>query len=295
MEEGLHHRYVHVNGIRMHFVEQGRGPLILLLHGFPEFWYSWRYQISFLANAGFHVVAPDLRGFGETEAPQRVDDYTSFHVVGDLISLLDVLGKEEAFVVGHDFGAIFAWDFCLLRPDRVRALVCLSVPFLPRKPSGSFLSEFRAELGENFYMHRFQELGKQEMNFKEMGAKTLLKKIFLQEYDLNYYTGTYEKSGFTGPLSVYRAIERTWELKAAWTNIGVKTSTLFVIGSRDIVYHMPGIKSYIENRFKNDVPNLRDIIFLEGNHFVHQEDYEKFNQLLLQFLQAHNNVNRCSL
>src|SRR3984893_14110749 len=103
------HRFIETNGIRMHVAEQGEGPLVLLCHGFPELWSSWRHQLSALAAAGFHAVAPDMRGYGQTERPEAIDQYTLLHVVGDMVGLLDVLGAEEAVIAGHDWGAVVAW------------------------------------------------------------------------------------------------------------------------------------------------------------------------------------------
>ena len=126
------HRFIETNGIRMHIAEQGSGPLVLLCHGFPESWYSWRHQIGALADAGFHVVAPDMRGYGQTEAPEAIDQYTLLHLVGDMVGVLDALGAETAVIVGHDWGAPVAWHAALLRPDRFRAVIGLSVPYRPR-------------------------------------------------------------------------------------------------------------------------------------------------------------------
>src|SRR5579864_2853685 len=128
------HRFIEINGIRMHVVEAGTGPLVLLLHGFPESWYSWRHQLAALADAGFHAVAPDQRGYGQTERPEPIEAYSMFHLVGDVIGLLDALGEEQAVVVGHDWGAPVAWHTALFRPDRVRGVVGLSVPYRPRTP-----------------------------------------------------------------------------------------------------------------------------------------------------------------
>ncbi len=129
------HRTVETNGIRMHCVEHGTGPLVLLCHGFPESWYSWRHQIQALAAAGFRVVAPDMRGYGQTDRPEPVEAYTMFHLVGDMVGLLDALGAEHAVIAGHDWGAPVAWHAALLRPDRFRAVIGLSVPFRPRGPT----------------------------------------------------------------------------------------------------------------------------------------------------------------
>uniref|UniRef100_A0A7N0UV04 AB hydrolase-1 domain-containing protein n=1 Tax=Kalanchoe fedtschenkoi TaxID=63787 RepID=A0A7N0UV04_KALFE len=122
----------------MHVAETaGQGPIILLLHGFPECWYSWRHQIPALSQLGYRCLAPDLRGFGDTEAPEGFEKYAVFHVVGDLVALLDAVAPgQSVFVVGHDWGAFVAWNLSLFRPDKVRAMVNLSVPFLPRNPVG---------------------------------------------------------------------------------------------------------------------------------------------------------------
>ncbi|KAF5207639.1 Epoxide hydrolase, partial [Thalictrum thalictroides] len=142
--EGITHRTVHVNGINMHIAEKGEGPVVLLLHGFPELWYSWRHQIVSLASSGYKAVAPDLRGFGDTDAPTSFHSYSSLHIVGDLIALIDLLGVHQVFVVGHDWGAYMAWQLCLFRPDRVKALVNLSVHFFPRNPAFKPVEGFRA-------------------------------------------------------------------------------------------------------------------------------------------------------
>jgi pimeloyl-ACP methyl ester carboxylesterase len=126
------HRCIETNGIRMHLAEQGSGPLVLLCHGYPESWYSWRHQLSALAEAGFHAVAPDMRGYGQTDAPEAIDQYTLMHLVGDMVGVLDAMGAETAVIVGHDWGAPVAWLAALLRPDRFQGVAGLSVPHLAR-------------------------------------------------------------------------------------------------------------------------------------------------------------------
>ena len=128
----ISHRMIETNGIRMHVAEKGVGPLVILCHGFPESWYSWRHQIEALSEAGFHAVAPDMRGYGQTDSPQAIDQFTLLHLVGDVIGLLDALGVETAAIAGHDWGAPVAWHAALLRPDRFRAVIGLSVPSRPR-------------------------------------------------------------------------------------------------------------------------------------------------------------------
>jgi pimeloyl-ACP methyl ester carboxylesterase len=128
----LTHRTIEANGIRVHIAEQGSGPLVLLCHGFPESWYSWRHQLQALALAGFHAVAPDMRGYGESGRPAEIERYTLLHLVGDMVGVLDALGEKSAVIAGHDWGAPVAWHAALLRPDRFRAVIGLSVPYRPR-------------------------------------------------------------------------------------------------------------------------------------------------------------------
>ena len=158
MMEGIEHRFVKVNKMNLHVAEKGEGPVILLLHGFPELWYTWRHQIVALASLGYRAVAPDLRGYGDSDAPESVGSYTCLDIVGDLTGLLDAIApdQDKVFVVGHDWGALIAWYLCLFRPDRVKALVNLSVVFNPRKPNRKTLSVMRAVLGHDYYICRFQ-------------------------------------------------------------------------------------------------------------------------------------------
>ncbi|KAJ3695305.1 hypothetical protein LUZ60_000682 [Juncus effusus] len=157
MEEmKINHRMVKVNGISMHIAEKGGGPMVLLLHGFPELWFSWRHQLSGLADRGFHAVAPDLRGYGDSSVPSSISSYTVFHLVGDLVALMDALDQPQVFVVGHDWGAILAWFLCMFRPDRVKALVNMSVPFIPRITDLRPSEYLRAMYGDSYYICRFQ-------------------------------------------------------------------------------------------------------------------------------------------
>jgi pimeloyl-ACP methyl ester carboxylesterase len=151
-------RLIESNGIRLNIAEQGSGPIVLLCHGFPESWYSWRHQIGALAAAGFHAVAPDLRGYGKSDRPEAIDQYTVFHLIGDLVGLLDALEAPTAVIVGHDWGAAIAWQAARLRPDRFRAAACLSVPFRPRslaRPTSVMPQTADAQ----YYQLYFQEPG----------------------------------------------------------------------------------------------------------------------------------------
>src|SRR6266545_765143 len=159
------HRTLEMNGFRMHVAEQGTGPLVILCHGFPESWYSWRHQLAALAEAGFHAVAPDMRGYGQTDRPEAIDQYTLLHLVGDMVGLVDALGGESAVIAGHDWGAPVAWHAALLRPDRFRAVVGLSVPFRPRGPVPP-TSVMPRTTEAQFYQLYFQEPGVAEAEFE---------------------------------------------------------------------------------------------------------------------------------
>ena len=170
-------RDIKANGIRMHVAEAGEGPLVVMLHGFPEGWYSWRHQLAALSEAGFHAVAPDQRGYGRTDRPPEVEKYSMMHLVGDVIGLLDALEESQAVVVGHDCGAPVAWNTALWRPDRVSGVVGLSVPFR-RRGRRPPLDVYREVLGERFYQIYFQEPGVAERDLEADVRHTLLQVLW---------------------------------------------------------------------------------------------------------------------
>ncbi|BBM99377.1 soluble epoxide hydrolase / lipid-phosphate phosphatase [Marchantia polymorpha subsp. ruderalis] len=313
------HRFVKTNGINMHIAEAGSGPTVILVHGFPDFWYSWRHQLSALAGAGFHAVAPDVRGFGETDVPIGAENYTAFDITGDLVGLINALGDERVFVVGHDWGAEHAWNLALLWPDKIRGVVTLSVPYSPRQEKGSSLKILGSRLGDGWYMSQFQKPGYAESEFRRIGLSTFLGHVLLSSStkpwvipegkslgddmqgpveltpwltaeDLDRYVEAFEKSGLTGPINVYRAIERTWEQLAPYTKAKIQAPAFFIAGSRDIVWHVPGTRAYVEGGgLKHFVPNLRGYVVLDSGHFMQQEKSEEVNQLLIKFLQQELN------
>jgi len=170
-------RMIQTNGIRLKIAEQGEGPPVLLCHGFPESWYSWRHQIDALAAAGFRAIAPDMRGYGKSDAPQAIDQYTIFHLVGDLVGLLDALEIPSAVIVGHDWGATIAWQAARLRPDRFRAVACLSVPYRPRGPARP-TSVMPRTAEAQFYQLYFQEHGVAEAEFERDPRVTVLNSLY---------------------------------------------------------------------------------------------------------------------
>ena len=170
-------RMIESNGIRLNIAEQGKGPLVLLCHGFPESWYSWRHQIDALAAAGFHAVAPDMRGYGKSDRPEAIDQYTIFHLVGDLVGLLDALEVPTAVIVGHDWGAGIAWQAARLRPDRFRAVVAFSVPFRPRGPVRP-TSVMPRTADAQFYQLYFQEPGVAEAELERDPRATVRNMLY---------------------------------------------------------------------------------------------------------------------
>jgi pimeloyl-ACP methyl ester carboxylesterase len=303
----------------MHFVEHGSGPLVLLLHGFPESWYSWRHQLTALADAGFHAVAPDQRGYAQTDQPENVEAYSTFHLVGDVIGLLDALGEQSAVIVGHDWGAPVAWNTALFRPDRVRGVVGLSVPYRPRGPR-SPLSVLREVAGENFYQIYFQTPGVAEADMGRNVRATIRTALYavsgnnsivpdmivrpgrgflgetavpeqlpdwITKTDIDFYAAEFERTGFRGGLNWYRNIDRNWELTAPWAGARVTVPALYVVGDRDVVYHFPGGGPQMVTNLNKFVPNLRKAVVVEGcGHWTQQERPEDVNNLLIEFLRS---------
>ncbi|KAL8540902.1 hypothetical protein ACS0TY_002232 [Phlomoides rotata] len=314
--EGIEHKTVSVNGLNMHVAEKGEGPIVLFLHGFPEIWYTWRHQITAFAALGYRAVAPDLRGYGDSDAPVEVDSYSCLHVVGDLVALIHSLGGgEPVFLVAHDWGAMIGWYLCLFRPDLVKAFVSLTVPFRPRHPKLKPVETMRAFFGEDYYMCRFQEPGKIESEIAEYGAEAVIKKILTErspglprlpnenpfgsdtnsiklphwftEEDLKYYVQKFNQTGFTGGLNYYRALDLNWELSGAWTGAKVSVPVKYVVGDIDMVYNTPGVKEYVHGGgFKNDVPMLEECVVMENTgHFINQERPHEVNASIHQFFQ----------
>ncbi|GJN37842.1 hypothetical protein PR202_gb26835 [Eleusine coracana subsp. coracana] len=314
--DGVRHRTVEVNGVRLHVAEAGPedGAVVLFLHGFPDLWYGWRHQMAALAARGYRAVAPDLRGYGDSAVPPDAANYTTFHVVGDLVALIADLGQPQVFVVGHDWGAIVAWQLCLLRPDLVRALVNLSVAYHPRGPERSPVQAIKALCGEDHYICVFQKPGVAEAEFAKNDLKYELKKIFgmrkpapliiakdksffdsidsdgscppwLSEEDVSYYAENFEKTGFTGALNYYRCIDLNWELSAPWTGVPINVPTKFIVGDLDVTYNTPGVKDFIKKGgFKASVPNLEDVIVMEGvGHFINQEKPKEVSDHIYEF------------
>ena len=313
------HRTLETNGIHMHVAEAGRGPLVVLCHGFPESWYSWRHQLAALAGAGYHAVAPDMRGYGRTDAPAEIEAYTLLHLAGDMVGLVEALGEKTAVVAGHDWGAPVAWHAALLRPDVFRAVIGLSVPFRPRSPvrPSSLMPQTDEAI---FYQIYFQKPGVAEAELERDVRSTMRRLAFtgsgdaqrggglgmvprdggflthttdpeklpawLTEADIDFYTGEFSRTGFRGGLNWYRNIDRSWELLAPWAGAVVTPPALYVVGDKDLVYRFRGMDQLIPNLSKF-VPNLRRTLILPGcGHWTQQERAAEVNAAMLEFLKA---------
>ncbi|RYG61909.1 alpha/beta hydrolase, partial [bacterium] len=197
MKPNLENRTIETSSLRLNFVEQGEGPLVLLCHGFPETSYSWRHQLSALAEAGFRAVAPDLRGYGATQRSEEIDSYTLFHLVGDMVSLLDALGVEKAVIVGNDWGATLAWQAALMRPDRFHAVAAFGVPMMgqPPVPPTQIFPQTEDAL---FYTLYFQAPGVAEAEFERDVRLTLRKLLFAASGD----AGPREEAATPNPFSM---------------------------------------------------------------------------------------------
>jgi len=318
------HRFVETNGIRMHVAEQGQGPPVLLCHGFPELWYSWRHQLSALAAAGFHAVAPDMRGYGQTDRPELIDQYTMLHLVGDMVGLLDALGHETAVIAGHDWGAPVAWHAALLRPDRFRAVIGLSVPFIPRGPD--YPSKNYPETEDTvFYQSYFQTPGVAEADLEHdvrFSMRAFLYGVsgdapqptinapghvfmvsrkggmmanrvnptslppWLTEADVEVYVEQFERTGYRGGLNWYRNIDRNWELMAPFAGLKITVPALLIAGDRDLVLAFRGMDQVIFN-LPTCVPKLQKTLILPGcGHWTQQERPQEVNDAMIEFLQG---------
>ena len=307
-------RTVSVNGIEMFLLEQGSGPLVVLCHGWPELSYSWRHQIPAIAAAGYHVVAPDMRGFGQTSAPDDIAAYSIFDLVGDMVALVTALGQRRAVIIGHDWGAPVAWHAAMFRPDIFTAVAGLSVP-PPVRGRGRPLETLRESGITKFYWQYFQAPGVAERELERdvaLTMRTMLGRGFsdpaaslfveddkgflggaaadlplpgwLSQADLAYFTAAYRKSGFRGGLNWYRNIDRNWDLTAPWHGAQILQPSLFIAGANDaVITGLIGAKRVAD--MTRVLPNLQQKLIIEGaGHWVQQERAEEVNAALIAFL-----------
>lgn len=315
---------VDANGLQMRVVEEGVGQPVLLLHGFPETSHSWRHQLKGLAEAGYRAIAPDLRGYGGTECPAEQEVYSAFDIVGDVIGLLDAMGIEKAVLVGNDWGSTVAWLAATLRPDRVRGVVAIGVPYM--KPGPMPPSQFFPENDEAlFYTLYFEQPGVAETEFEADIELTLRKILFSASYDagprqlgdgtpnpfamvsrkhgllgslpetrvlphwlsdadLQSYVAAFEASGFRGPLNYYRNLDANWRHQRAFAGRGVDVPANYLVGEQDVGLAIPGMREIIAGMV-DTVPGLTRLMFIEKcGHWAPQEQPQKVTDALLAFL-----------
>lgn len=312
----LQHQFAEVNGIRMHYVEAGTGPLVVLCHGFPESWYSWRHQLPALAAEGYHVVAPDLRGYGQTDRPADLEAYDVFQLTGDIVGLVNAWGGDPAVIIGHDWGAWIACHAALLRPDLFRAVALLSVPFVPRRNMSQTQWEAQKYPGKVFYQavlrspmadqflqanirstllsalwtasgdappeHRWKPVQEPGALMAPPALPSALPK-WLTEADLDFLEGEFKRTGFTGPLNYYRNLDRNWALTPFLDGAKLLQCTVFAAGENDAVLEFLG-DEYAE--LETNVPNLWKKVLIPGaGHWLQQECPAGVNDLLIRFLQ----------
>ena len=314
-------RRVHVNGVDLVVTEAGdsSAPVVICAHGFPESSYSWRHTLPALADEGFRAIAPDQRGYGASSCPTAVDAYGIEQLAGDLIGLLDETGREQAVFVGHDWGALIVWDLARLYPERVRAVVGVSVPFIdwPIAPTALFKAAYPDRF---FYILYFQDVGPAEKELGRDPRRTMAKILWgasgdayrddvdvtfpvdgtgfldvmpdlpaqlpawLNDADIDHYAAQFAQSGFFGPVSYYRNLDANWLKVKECPPSRVAMPSFFIAGDRDVVVarNPAGIEV-----MKAVLPNLRGVVMIPGvGHWTQQEAPGPFNDALIGFLRT---------
>nr|XP_043621628.1 bifunctional epoxide hydrolase 2-like [Erigeron canadensis] len=306
------HKFVQVNGVKLHLAELGSqsSPVVVFLHGFPEIWYTWRYQMIAAANAGYRAIAPDFRGYGLSDPPPETDKFCMSDLVDDLLATIDSLAIDKVFIVAKDFGARPACIFALRYPMRVIGVISIGIPPMP---FGRLA--FLKESPEGFYINRWRVPGRAEADFGRLDAKTVVRNVYIlfsgsenpiasesqeimdlvepdtplppwfTEDDLSVYGALYEKSGFLNPLKVpYRSLEEECDL----ADPVIKNPMLLIMGEKDYFLKFPGIEDFITSgTVKHFASDLEIEYVPEGSHFVQEQFPERVNQLILAFFSKH--------
>ncbi|XP_018425805.1 PREDICTED: bifunctional epoxide hydrolase 2 [Nanorana parkeri] len=312
--ESVSHGFVPVKpGVKLHYVEMGNGPAICMCHGFPESWYSWRYQLPALADAGYRVIALDMKGFGDSSSPHEIEEYSQQELCKDLVIFLDKLGISQATFIGHDWGGALVWNMALFYPERVRAVASLNTPFFGINPDVPASELVKANPIFDYQIY-FQEPGVAEAELEKNLERTF--KIFfrgtgemekiprlstssvcergglfvglpeeiprskiLSESDLQFYIKQFKKSGFRGPLNWYRNMDRTWKWIRTAHDWKILVPALMVTAGRDPVL-LPVMSTGMENR----IPNLTRGHIEECGHWTQMERPAALNEILIKWL-----------
>ena len=312
-------RIIDSNGIKMRIAEAGQGPLVILCHGFPELGYSWRHQLTALAEAGYHVVAPDQRGYGKTDCPESIASYTMFDLVGDIVGLVHALGEDKAVIAGHDWGSPVAWNCALLRPDIFHALILLSVPYAqrtwssikptegmkkiagdqifyilyfqePEKVEKELEADVRASIVRTFYSlsgdatpeDRWQFVFDKKQSFIDTARMPATLPDWITEQDVDVFTEAFARTGFRGGVNWYRNIDRNWELTPFLSGAKIHQPSLFIAGELD------GVIAFSRgafDRLEQSMPNLKEKVLIPGaGHWIQQERPQEVNDRIIDFL-----------
>ena len=300
---------ISVNGVKLEVFEAGKkneGKPIVLCHGFPEHAFSWRYQIPALASAGYHVIIPNQRGYGNSSCPTEVTEYDIKHLTGDLVALLDYYGYEDATFIGHDWGANIVWRLAILHPERVNKVINLALPYQERgdKP---WIESMEEVFGDDFYFVHFNKQPGVADTILHANTSQFLHNIFrknipftppepgmlminlaraekplgdpiMSKSDLSVFITAFESSGFTGSINWYRNLDRNWHILANVYPI-VQQPTLMIYGDRDLIPKSENLKDF--------VPNL-DVVNLDCGHWIQQEKPEETSRTILDWLAKQN-------
>jgi pimeloyl-ACP methyl ester carboxylesterase len=317
-------RTVDVGELKLRVAVEGTGPLVLMVHGFPESWYSWRHQMTPIAEAGFTAAAIDVRGYGGSDKPPAVADYAMQHLVADVAGAIQALSPgAPAVIVGHDWGAPIVWNSALTRPDVVRAVAALSVPYsgVPARSFREVFEEIFTAKGRFFYQAYFQREGVAEAEM-EADARRSLRLFYyaisgdapdgtwpsdktiadpllaglpdpdpfpawLTDADLDYYVGEFERSGFRGPINRYRNHDADFAWLQPFKDRKIEQPALFIGGERDLVLSMLGRNANPLAFMQSQLPDLRGSDILPGcGHWTQQECPAEVNQRLVAWLKG---------
>ena len=311
----VNERTIRTNGVELHVVEAGTGTPVVLAHGFPELAYSWRHQVPALAAEGCRVIAPDQRGYGRSSRPGAIGDYDIEHLVGDLVGMLDELGEERAVFVGHDWGSMVVSNLVMLAPERVLAIVNMSVPFLPRAPMPPVQMMRNAFSDSFFYIVYFQDPGVADAELAADPARTMRRLLadvstaeddapdpaafandgrgfvdrlpepdalpdWLSQDELDHYVDEFSRTGFTGGLNWYRNMDRNWSLTERVAGAKVEVPSLFIGGALDPVLRMTPPENFLDS-----LTDHRGTVRIEGaGHWVQQQKPDEVNAALRRFV-----------
>ncbi len=309
----ISHRFVNTNGIRMHVAESGSGFPVVMCHGFPELWYSWRHQLPALAAAGYRAIAPDMRGYGDTDAPADASTYRTSSICADIAGMLDALEIEKIVIAGHDWGGYHIWQFALRYPERVAGIIGFNTPYGGPPGDTAPTQALHAAFGEGdrgYYMLYFQKPGQAETELEADIRGNLAKMFhrfdraqdlwtfatvggdgsgvmtniepggtFLTEDELDVYAAAFERTGFTGGLNWYRAIDLSHGETRMLSNFTIDVPTLMITAENDMI-----LRPEQAGPMRQWIPNLRVEMVRNCSHWTQQERPDEVNRLMIEFL-----------